>query len=145
MLISKRHNFIFIHVPKAAGQSVTNALMPHAATRWQCILSPLIPFRYQLKIFTKIKTFTNISFHPKTLILILNLYKNSILLEKYEKAIDDCSKSIQLDPNYALAYYNRGVAYQGLEEYEKAKADYRKALTINPDLELAKENLALLE
>mgnify|MGYP001205978455 CR=1 FL=1 len=65
MLISKRHNFIFIHVPKAAGQSVTNALMPHAATRWQCMLSPLIPFRYQLKIFTKIKTFTNISFHPQ--------------------------------------------------------------------------------
>ena len=29
------------------------------------------------------------------------------------KELDDYSKAIELDPNYALAYYNRGVAYQG--------------------------------
>lgn len=65
MLLSKRHNFIFIHVPKVAGQSITNALMPYAATRWQRMLSPLFPFRYQLKVFTKLRAYTNISFPPQ--------------------------------------------------------------------------------
>ena len=65
MLLSKKNNFIFIHVPKVAGQSVTNALMPHAATAWQRSLSPIIPYRFQLKLFTKLRTHTRISFPPQ--------------------------------------------------------------------------------
>ena len=35
MLISKEYQFIFIHVPKVAGQSITRALAPFATGRWQ--------------------------------------------------------------------------------------------------------------
>lgn len=35
MLISHSKKFIFIHIYKNAGTSIANALMPHAAGRWQ--------------------------------------------------------------------------------------------------------------
>ena len=35
MLISKKHNFIFIHIYKNAGTSITRALKPFALSRWQ--------------------------------------------------------------------------------------------------------------
>lgn len=35
MLISQRHNFIFIHIPKNAGTSITRALMPFALSNFR--------------------------------------------------------------------------------------------------------------
>jgi Sulfotransferase family len=35
MLISRKHNFLFVHIYKTAGTSITSALMPFAASRWQ--------------------------------------------------------------------------------------------------------------
>lgn len=65
MLISKENKFIFIHVSKVGGQSITNALMPFAATRWQSAIHPVIPFRLQLKVFTKLKQHFGIRFMPQ--------------------------------------------------------------------------------
>ena len=65
MLLSKKKKFIFIHVPKVAGQSVTNALMPFAASGWQRGLSCIIPYRYQLKLYTKLRKHTGITFLPQ--------------------------------------------------------------------------------
>jgi hypothetical protein len=42
MLISKNHNFIFIHIYKNAGTSITKALMPFAANKMQCNISKLL-------------------------------------------------------------------------------------------------------
>ena len=41
---------------------------------------------------------------------------------------------MQLNPNYAEAYNNRGNAYYKLGEYEKAIADYNSRLALNPNL-----------
>jgi hypothetical protein len=35
MLISREHKFLFVHIYKTAGTSITSALMPFAASRWQ--------------------------------------------------------------------------------------------------------------
>jgi hypothetical protein len=39
MLLSRKHKFIFIHVYKNAGTSITNALLPFAAGKWQWLAS----------------------------------------------------------------------------------------------------------
>lgn len=49
--------------------------------------------------------------------------------------------AISLNPNYSIAYNNRGAAYEKLGKYTEAITDYKKALTINPDNALAKSNL----
>ena len=43
------------------------------------------------------------------------------------KSVIAYTEAIRLDPNYALAYYNRGVAYQNIGEKDKADADFAKA------------------
>ena len=53
-------------------------------------------------------------------------------MEQYERAIEDFNKAIELKPDYAEAYVNRGNSYLGLEEYERAIEDFDKAIKIDP-------------
>ena len=39
---------------------------------------------------------------------------------------------IELEPKYAKAYYNRGVAYSNLKKYAESLADYTKAIELDP-------------
>ena len=49
----------------------------------------------------------------------------------YQGVIADCTKAIEVNPNYALAYSNRGNAKDDLKDYQGAIADYNKAIEIN--------------
>lgn len=51
-------------------------------------------------------------------------------LEQYKKAIADYSKVIELDPNDASAYNNRGYALGKLGKEKEAQSDYKKAKTL---------------
>ena len=50
---------------------------------------------------------------------------------EHQKAIDDYSKAIELNPQYAYAYYNRGIAHNDLGEHQKAIDDYYQAGILN--------------
>ncbi|WP_082801150.1 tetratricopeptide repeat protein [Cylindrospermopsis raciborskii] len=45
----------------------------------------------------------------------------------YRGAIDDYTQAIKLNPNDALAYYNRGIARSNLGDNQGAIADLQKA------------------
>jgi tetratricopeptide (TPR) repeat protein len=49
-----------------------------------------------------------------------------------DKAIADCTKGIELDPQSAAAYGSRGLAWYAKKDYVKAIADYDKAIAIDP-------------
>jgi tetratricopeptide (TPR) repeat protein len=51
---------------------------------------------------------------------------------EYDKAIKDFDEAITLDPKYAHAYYNRGVAWYSKGEYDKANCDFTEAMTLDP-------------
>ena len=53
---------------------------------------------------------------------------------KYKEAIEAYNNAIRLDPNYAIAYNNRGNTYDDLKEYAKAIEDYNRAIDLNPRL-----------
>ncbi len=57
--------------------------------------------------------------------------------KEYDKAIEDYSEAIRLDPKYAAAYTNRGTTWQDKKEYDKAVADYDRAILIDPKYALA--------
>ena len=42
MLISRRKKFIFIHIYKTAGASIRDALISHAAPRWQRLITRIL-------------------------------------------------------------------------------------------------------
>src|SRR3990170_1960868 len=50
---------------------------------------------------------------------------------EYDREIEDYSKAIALDPNYAFAYLKRGFAYDDNKQYDRAIEDYNKAIALN--------------
>ena len=47
--------------------------------------------------------------------------------------MEDYNKAINLNPNDAGFYYNRGILYHDMEKYENAMEDYNKAINLNPN------------
>ena len=55
-----------------------------------------------------------------------------ILLGKYNEAIADFNKSIELNPKNETVYNNRGSVYNELGNYNEAIADFNKSIELNP-------------
>jgi tetratricopeptide (TPR) repeat protein len=48
------------------------------------------------------------------------------------QSISDCTKAIELNPNFAGAYVNRATAYMNDSRYDQAITDCRRAIRIDP-------------
>jgi len=51
-------------------------------------------------------------------------------LENWEKAIDDHTEAIRLQPSYGIAYKHRGKAYRRSGNMESSLADLTKAIAV---------------
>jgi tetratricopeptide (TPR) repeat protein len=51
----------------------------------------------------------------------------------YDEAIQNLGKAIQLNPDFADAYYNRGNAYNNMGRYVAAIGEFDKSIRIRPD------------
>ena len=60
-----------------------------------------------------------------------------------EQAILDLNRAIEIDPNYARAYNNRGVAYRRVDDLQASLADLNQALTLDPNYAKAYYNRGL--
>jgi tetratricopeptide (TPR) repeat protein len=58
----------------------------------------------------------------------------SLLLgqQQLPKAIQYFTQAIQDDPDYALAYYGRALAYRHVGQYQEALQDFRRAFSLEP-------------
>ena len=61
-------------------------------------------------------------------------------LGRFEEALVDYNRSIQLDPAFVKAYSNRGNTYSSLGRYEEALADYNQALQLDHTFSVAYNN-----
>ena len=52
---------------------------------------------------------------------------------EYDRAIQDFTEVIRLNPNDAAVYYLRGIAYMLKSEYDRARSDFNKALALGYD------------
>ncbi|XP_010544761.1 PREDICTED: small glutamine-rich tetratricopeptide repeat-containing protein 2 [Tarenaya hassleriana] len=67
-------------------------------------------------------------------------------INKYNEAIKDCLKSIDIDPNYSKAYSRLGLAYYAQGKYAEAiEKGFKKALQLDPHNESVKENIRVAE
>ena len=64
-------------------------------------------------------------------------YIHGLVLNDLQRTITDFDTAIELRPNYAEAYNNRGVVYDASGEYDLAIADYDKAIELRPDFAVA--------
>ena len=58
-------------------------------------------------------------------------------LHEHVLSITDFTRSIELNPDYAEAYFYRGFAYSMKSEIDNAIADYTKAIELQPDKPIA--------
>ena len=61
---------------------------------------------------------------------------------KFESAIENITKSIDLKKDWDISYFYRAVAYHSLENYDEAMLDYTKVIQINPKMTDAYYNRA---
>jgi len=57
----------------------------------------------------------------------------ALRVQKWDRAIEFFTKSIQDNPNFFVAYHNRAIAYSKKGEYNKSIQDLKKATQLNPD------------
>lgn len=65
--------------------------------------------------------------------IAVSYFTKSCYEKDLAKQIEYLSKAIEINPEYADAYNNRGIAYTHLKEYEKAIEDFSKAIEINQE------------
>ena len=54
-------------------------------------------------------------------------------LEKYAEALQSYDRAIEINPNNAFAWFNRGLTLANLQRYDEAIDSYNKGLAIEPD------------
>lgn len=57
----------------------------------------------------------------------------ALRVEKWDRAVELFSKSVEDNPKFFVAYHNRAIAYSKMGEYDKSIQDLKKALQLNPD------------
>ncbi|XP_071792021.1 dnaJ homolog subfamily C member 7-like isoform X1 [Asterias amurensis] len=62
-------------------------------------------------------------------------------LKKLDQAIEDCTKALELDPEYLKAFMRRAKCYMETEQYEDAVRDYEKI----SQMDRTRENQSLLK
>jgi tetratricopeptide (TPR) repeat protein len=53
------------------------------------------------------------------------------LAREYDRAVEECRKALDLDPNFARAHANCGLAYEAKSMYREAVTEFEKALTVS--------------
>jgi tetratricopeptide (TPR) repeat protein len=66
-------------------------------------------------------------------IFFLLIDNKSFMRDEYGKTMADYDKLVELDPDNAVAYCERGDFYYEMDEYDKAVTDYNKAIELAPN------------
>ncbi|MEJ2295330.1 MAG: tetratricopeptide repeat protein, partial [Candidatus Lokiarchaeota archaeon] len=61
---------------------------------------------------------------------LINKSNKEIAANKFDDAIEDCEKALELDSTHIDAYFFIGVAYSHKQQYDKAIASFKKALDL---------------
>lgn len=64
--------------------------------------------------------------------------------EKYEAAVQSCTKSIELDSSYLKPYIRRAESYKKIDKLEEALQDYQKIVELDPSNQQARREVYLL-
>jgi len=63
----------------------------------------------------------------------------------WREAIYRWQRAVEIDPTYAAAFNNLGVAYEHEGEFDKARGAYEKALQIEPENVQIRQNFELFK
>ncbi|MFP4476614.1 MAG: tetratricopeptide repeat protein [Desulfatibacillaceae bacterium] len=70
--------------------------------------------------------------------------QDKLMRGRYEEAVESFTRAIGINPDLAVAYYNRAIAYRRLGDFEKAVADYTEAIEMESGFADAFNNRAAI-
>ena len=65
-------------------------------------------------------------------------------LEEFDLALADFNSSIEIEPEFARAYFRRGILYKKMELLENAAKDFKKAIELDPKYDDAMTELGFI-
>jgi len=71
----------------------------------------------------------------------VNLGVAYLTMGKYDEALGQIQKALQIDPKASVAYYNLGIVFQKMGDTNKAIEMLKKSLEIDPDFHMSQFNL----
>ncbi|XP_037543117.1 tetratricopeptide repeat protein 1 [Nematolebias whitei] len=83
--------------------------------------------------YTEALALCPISFSRERAVLFSNRAAARLHLEQKDEAISDCSRAIELDPDYLRALLRRAEIYEQTEKLDEAMEDYKKVLDRDPN------------
>jgi len=70
---------------------------------------------------------------PKKVLKLMNKAEKALSKNDFEKALENYNKVIQMEPEYAPAYYKIGRILMDQEKYDEAIANLEKSIKIDPE------------
>lgn len=97
-----------------------------------------------IESFTKVLNVRQLTMKERATAYLLRgeAYKDS---GDAQRAINDFSRAIRLQPIYPQALYYRGICYERLGQWQEAYQDIRQALKFKPQKEVYQRRLGVLE
>ncbi|NWR57082.1 TTC1 protein, partial [Bucorvus abyssinicus] len=89
--------------------------------------------------YTKALQICPACFQKDRAVLFSNRAAAKIKQDKTEAALSDCSKAVELDPNYIRALLRRAELYEKTEKLDEALEDYKAVLEKDPSVHQARE------
>ncbi|NXG78218.1 TTC1 protein, partial [Baryphthengus martii] len=89
--------------------------------------------------YTKALQICPACFQKDRAVLFSNRAAAKMKQEKTEAALSDCSKAVELDPNYIRALLRRAELYEKTEKLDEALEDYKAVLEKDPSVHQARE------
>lgn len=71
----------------------------------------------------------------------IELGKFYFLNNKYDEAVSEFKKVLEINPGNAEAYYNIGLIKESSNQMDEARGMYSKALAVNPDYKIVRVRL----
>lgn len=94
--------------------------------------------------YTKALNMCPFSYKDERSIFYCNRAAAKIKLDYTETAIEDCTKALELNPDYIKAYIRRAKLYEKVDKLDESLADFKKVVELEPSNNEAKASLIRL-
>jgi tetratricopeptide (TPR) repeat protein len=75
--------------------------------------------------------------------LVMNTFMGATLYYagRYDEALDQCRRTIEMDPNFAVAHWHLGLVYEQKQVLDAATEEFKKAISLSAGSPLMKAAL----
>ncbi|WAR22060.1 TTC1-like protein [Mya arenaria] len=102
-------------------------------------------YKSALRVYSRALRVCPIKFAKDRAILYSNRAACKMKLEMYDECIRDCTKAVDLHPQYLKAFMRRAEMYEKTEKLDEALADYQKILELDPSQHSARAACVIKE